>query len=195
MFPLFLLCFPPLLSPPLSSIQYGQHSGKESIITTETRASRINSRSTLESMCVRNKVMCKFRDNRVFWVTWPLTTKSLREWNQTVAMTPKHPIIIPNSQRGLRVHVRERQPEKDRMTCDCVCLAFQHPQAVLKKWSTIKTGPGPSGRDFGPVDRTVACSVGHCCTVTTYYVRYSGVVFIFMYWTWLLNSKCQLFII
>lgn len=71
----------------------------------------------------------------------------------------------PAVKRGLRVHVRERQTEKDRMTCNCVYLAVQHPQAVLKKWFNNKDGLGPRWREFGPVDRTVTCSVGqllHC---------------------------------
>ncbi len=142
-----------------------QHSGKESIITTETRASWMNLCSAFESMWVRNKVVRKIRDNRVFGSPdlW-----QQRAWENGIRQLPWHQSTHNNPpavKRGLRVHVRERQTEKDRMTCDCVCLAFQHHQAVLNKWFNNKDGLGLRWREFGPVDRTVTCSVGqllHC---------------------------------
>lgn len=64
--PIFPSFSPLFLSLPLPLNQYGQHSGKESIISTETRASHLNLRSAFESMRVRNRVKHKIRDNSVF---------------------------------------------------------------------------------------------------------------------------------
>lgn len=168
-FPLFLLCFS-LSTPPLPSIQYGQHSGKESIITTETRASRMNLRKAFENMRVRNKLCPKLETTEFLG---HLTSDNKKP--ERIESDSCHDTKAPNNnppavKRGLRVHMRERPIEKHRMTCDCVCLAFQHPQAVLKKWFNNKDGPGPVGESLGQLTGQSLALLANCCTGTTYYV-------------------------
>lgn len=184
-FPLFLLCFS-LSTPPLPSIQYGQHSGKESIITKETRASRMNLRSRFKSMCVSACVCVWEIKSRAKLETTEFLghLTSDKKKPERMKSASCHDTKAPNNnpptvKRGLRVHMRERPIEKHRMTCDCVCLAFQHPQAVLKKWFNNKDGPGPVGESLGQLTGQSLALLANCCTGTTYYV--------FFFFLWFVN--------
>lgn len=121
--------------PPLLLSQYGQNSGKESIITPETRASQMNWRSVLKSMRMRKKAMQKITETTEF--SGHLTSnnkKPARRESDSCHDTKAPNNNPPAVKRGLHVHVMERERERKKpeslLTPGCVCTAFQHPRAV-----------------------------------------------------------------
>lgn len=102
------------LSLSLHLSQYGQSGGKESIITPETRASRMNLRSVFKSMRMRKKAMQKITKTTEFSGHLTSDNKKPARMESDSCHDTKAPNNNPPAvKRGLHVHVRERE-EKAR---------------------------------------------------------------------------------